>query len=377
MSEHAILSLSKSERWFDCPGSVALEYLTRKQEQQSSEAAEGQVCHEIVAYAQLNKVSIHELHVNIGKRVCDFVDSKSDMLYTEGMWESNRVWLEYIRDIGHAVNLELIEHQVRLSSVAPDLYGTLDYGCVQGFERSVLHVFDYKHGFNFVAARDNKQLLCYALGVIDGLQPQGSADELLFDSIELHIVQPRAISSGGPVRTWVVDMDTINKFRDDVRAARDRVLSDPKKLSVGDHCRYCRAVTRCKQVKSELMSVIETVNAPSEISDTDLSSLLKTEDAFKWLYDSLKSEGISIIKSGGRVSGWTLKDRVSNRRWTSECPTDDLPDECFDRKLKTPAQVSKLGKEYKEFVAANTYRCKIGERLVKHSGDECDAVDFE
>lgn len=75
------------------------------------------------------------------------------------------------------------------------------------------------------------------------------------------------------------------------------------------------------------------------------------------------------IGNGELIPGVVVKDAVTHRRWSdpetaAQLAQETLGDAAFDRSLKSPAQMEKLGDQGKAFVAVASFKPEAGKKVV-------------
>lgn len=138
-----------------------------------------------------------------------------------------QLYLDTVREIP---GRHLVEKRVTI--VEGQCWGTSDC-IVIGREPTVV---DFKWGKHPVPAVGNPQLKLYALGAAQLVGERGGWSML--------IVQPNA-SAGMPVKRWAIDFITLRAFRDQALRAIDQTLSDARKPTAGDWCRWCPGQHLC------------------------------------------------------------------------------------------------------------------------------------
>jgi hypothetical protein len=170
---HARLSASRAERFMTCPGSVRLE-AQMPPEPAGEAAAIGTHIHELseklLRGEELDNPDLDPEHVAMAQEYATFVNT----LVTS----PRKRMIEVNVDAG-------------LKSLHPALGGTADAVLVDGDH---LILVDLKTGRVPVEAKDNKQLLTYALGVMRQFNAPASIQ------CTMHIFQPRAGHSKWTVR---------------------------------------------------------------------------------------------------------------------------------------------------------------------------------
>lgn len=400
---HARLSASQAKRWMACPGSVKIidEIPAKLRPGQSSFAALGTAAHTLgeACLSQGKRDSrdykdywIH-LSGEIQKRTPDpdepgWFQVDFDMMDAVDVYLSV-VWGELER-LGPAAELR-IEHKFDLSWLRPDMFGTND--CSISLFLDELVVIDYKHGQGVPVevysvgeggkTKPNPQLAYYGLGAAE-------ADEFTHQKVTLIVVQPRCPHPKGGVRRYEMTMAELMEFKEELAAAADKAREaeeawDPscgfegteewqlKYLQAGDHCKtaFCPKLghpcpAAFRQAQTEAMADFADdpyeLEAPGAGDSPDLTKLAHT---LKWVpfldafIKSTEAHAQRLAETGIKVPEHKLVRKKANRSFIGE---DDVviakltagglqkADLMTDPKLKSPAQVEKLGKVAKELV---------------------------
>lgn len=343
---HSILGASSSNRWLNCPGSIALAGMLPEPPGDTKYTREGTVAHEIAELALREGV---DPLMYVGKRI-DGVTVTKEMALAVGMYTDK------VNVLSKSVGVEpMIEVRFSLARLNPpvDMFGTAD--CViPDRERSHLHVLDYKHGQGVVVeATDNPQLLTYALGAVLHLEER-------FDQITVWIVQPRAPHRDGVVREWTVSWDELVDFRHRLLAGAEACFEPDAPLKVGSWCRFCPASAICPAQMEHAVATVQdafvadaapALPEPETLSEEDLQVVLdNAEHLMDWLrrvQDFVRGQ-----KEEGRVlvDSWKLIEKRANRRWTKteEEIVQELadvgltPEDLYESKLLSPARVEAL-----------------------------------
>lgn len=224
MANHAKLSASASHRWFACPGSIRL---SEGIEQTTSiYAEEGTKAHDIAAAILEGR----------------------DYELPEGLVVLPiREYVEYVNSIPY--DIRLIEHKFDLSSIYPGMFGTSDCTIYQK-DKKHLHVIDLKFGKGvFVHAKDNPQLLYYALGAFNEIKKP-------IDIVSMTIVQPR-FKSEEKIRTHSISSIELFDWSIDLIEAAKKTEDKNSPLVKGRHCQFCPAKPTCPEfTKSKLEEAI-------------------------------------------------------------------------------------------------------------------------
>lgn len=359
--KHALLSASGAHRWLSCPPSAQLEQ--QFPDTTSKAAKEGTLAHEL---AEL-KVRNYFYTVDFGKRKLTTAINK---LKKEELWEDEMMgytdeYLDYVKSIALAFSSEpyaAIEKRVDLTAYIPDGFGTAD--CIL-IGSGILHVIDFKYGKSpdgRVSAKQNPQMLLYALGAYEAYRMLYPVQE-----IRLSIVQPR-LSDG--ISEWSCTVDELMQFAQLVKERAVLAIKgegefkpDPKT------CRYCRARARCPaRAEKNVELAFMTDKNPKLLTNEELGQyLLKGKDVAKWLGD-VQDCALAECLAGNEVAGWKAVEGRGGREWTdmdlafARLQENGVPETIlWERKPLTLAQVEKAvgKKEFESFV---------GDMVIKRPG---------
>jgi hypothetical protein len=93
----------------------------------------------------------------------------------------------------------------------------------------------------------------------------------------------------------------------------------------------------------------------SKVTDEDLDLLYPTFATVKMFMKAAEKRLMARLMAGGTSTNAKLvQKRAAGRVWKDEAQTlleTQLGDDAFDKKLRSPAQVEKLSKKWKDFVA--------------------------
>lgn len=232
-SEHSRYGASSMSRWKNCPGSVL--HLERNPKGTNDYAREGTEAHDwaeqkLMAYL-------------MGDEPVTCIDEDMDM-YTE----QYKDYVLGIRDAvmdRHGYAEVSVEQKFVLDHIREDAFGTNDASVFTQFEE--LHIIDLKYGKSKVYAKENDQLMYYALGCIqqNGLDPE---------KIVLHIYQPRV---SNPVSTWEMTLEQLLEFEKGLIASINNVDENPEKRVPGAYCFFCNK-DACPEYREEQLSKVST-----------------------------------------------------------------------------------------------------------------------
>lgn len=130
------------------------------------------------------------------------------------------------------------EYRVDLSFIYPGFFGTRDFHIIAVFSNWAV-VIDLKFGRVLVPAKDNRQLIGYALDIINQ-HPN-------VEYVRFEIVQPRGYASWGDIDTADYTREQLQQyiplFAEYQAANHSDEIQTP---TPGDHCRYCDGNGRCR-----------------------------------------------------------------------------------------------------------------------------------
>ena len=301
MAKHAYLSASASHRWLACPPSAKL--CAQEEDHGSPYAQQGTDAHELCQYL---------VEKSLGYKVRDPTEDLS--YYDAEMQESAEGYRDFVMEQVEAARqlckdpLVCVEQTLDFSKWVEHGFGTGD--CVIVAD-SLLHIIDFKYGVGvLVEARENSQLMCYALGALDTFNG-------LYDirQVRLSIFQPRRSN----VDTWDISREDLLKWADEVLAPTARLAYRGEgEFHAGEHCRFCKVKAVCRKRFEYSMELARYDFAPPPSLDTaEIAAILpQIDDLVSWA-DDVKTYALSQALSGIRYPGWKLVEGRSNRRYSS------------------------------------------------------------
>jgi hypothetical protein len=224
--KHADLPPSGAERWFRCPGSVAI---SRGQPRKDSVwSKEGTLAHEVLELVL--RASIDGGYAVV-KDIQEYDRQQPVML--EHAFNAAREVLK----VGGATQSEVLsEEKVEMFFIHPLNWGTLDATVVDHF--GTLHIFDYKYGAGVaVSATENLQMIDYALGMAHRYHWN-------FKRVRLWIIQPRIAGYDGPT-FWEIGIRELLDYVPKFQAAARRTETEPDNFVEGSWCHFCAGKAVC------------------------------------------------------------------------------------------------------------------------------------
>lgn len=293
MTEHAKLSASGAHRWLSCPGSIKAEENIPLQS--NKYADEGTLAHKLSAMRLENIFSKREnFHYQVSEEMKLAVD-------------------QYI---GYIIDLEIlvkgrgneyqdtcifIEEKVKYSNIVPDGFGTADCIILGADE---LHVIDFKYGLNPVYARDNMQLMLYAIGALNSLKIVG------IDTITLHIVQPRANNFS----TWVITIEELYTYYKYINyKALEALKDDAPRIPSKEACMWCKARFTCYALKNTTKNVISLIDK-KDLTDVDIRYIIDNAGLVRSFISSIEDKIYEQLNNGINFDGYKLVEGRSIRK---------------------------------------------------------------
>lgn len=372
--EHATWSASATSRNWTCAGALAMASLAGP-EKESEHAARGTAAHTIAERC------LRSADKNCADYLDDIVKTKEhEIAIDEEIANSAQVYVDYVRERSVGATL-IVEERFSLQALDPpfDAGGTADAVIVRGAQ---VEIVDFKNGVGTVEANDNKQLRTYALGAF-----LSSARTLAgVETIKSTIVQPRAYHKSGVIRSETIHIADLVEWTAELMRAmrrakraldafgeikRNRVKLDEwaeAHLATGA-CSFCPAEGFCPKKRQEALALVHDnavswfesppdadapappVNAPDLLSPEALGHTLDGLDALESWIKAVRSYAHAQAERGVSIPGWRLAERIGNRAWAADESkvVSDLKakfgltaDQCYTRKIASPAQVEKI-----------------------------------
>ncbi|QHJ79729.1 MAG: hypothetical protein [Caudoviricetes sp.] len=349
---HALLSPSSARKWMACPAALACEFGLPNESGQA--AVNGTVMH-LVAETVLNRVikgedvradtykGVYALNEGKGPIKALVKPEKGAVLITDDFVSQVDKYVDYCRPIIDAAELVEVESRVNLTRVLHpgvelngnplQTFGTADlvavmpstpHDCGTG---NMLIVGDLKTGRHKVTAKENKQMMLYALGLL-------RVYKRLYDitAVRLVIFQPYA----GGADEWDTTPEALEQFG---KFAQGRALKAIDAFQRGkkglkpadfrpsnDGCRWCRFAESCN-AKRKVASAIASDDLSDEPNSVEMTpEQLKAEwdklplmrqhiaDIEKAMYAALmrgeKVEGLKLVEGRPGNRSWSDTDKV-------------------------------------------------------------------
>lgn len=374
---HARLSASSAHRWMNCPGSIRMS--EGIEDPETIYQIEGRAAHayaEAVLRSEMTGQTISADSVEVETKAGPVPFPVDD-----AMREAVALYVETVTDLQKRIGGTLfIERTFDLSILRPPepMFGTADAVIVG--DRTI-DVIDLKYGAGVtVEVTDNVQLLYYALGaivaeftrrVMDPTDTFGSeivefgeesildAATKAFDEVRVHIVQPRAPHSDGPVRSSLIFTGAdIKAFAVRLLTRADDVQAPDAPLQAGSWCQFCLARGHCPELAARSKLVAQTdfesvpMEAPPDVEHMPIervASILQNVDVLNIFIAALKQRITNELEAGREVPGWKLVNKRAQRQWLGEDIVREWAegngltlDDIYERSLRSPAQLEKI-----------------------------------
>lgn len=335
---HALLSPSGAKKWLTCPASLACE---KDIPNTSGKAAvTGTACHTIaeVHLNQYIKGTALPLEREVGAYVLDegkgqikalISPMKGAVLITADMIEQVRKYTDYCKAIIDVATYAKLEMRVNLTEVlhpgyeGVETFGTADLVAVQELANTDEHMLiigDLKTGRHRVEAKENKQLMLYALGVYRRLKRRYN-----ITVVRLVIFQPYA----GGASEWDISVEGLELFAKFAQKrallALDAYFRGKKNLKASDFkpsvdgCQWCRFSEQCaartKTVNSVLAEELED-DFVLELTTEQLVVEYEKLPLLRQHIDKVEKAMSAALHSGKKVPGYKLVEgKMGNRAW--------------------------------------------------------------
>lgn len=371
--EHALLSPSSAKKWLNCPAALACEFGLPNESGQA--AVNGTVMH-LVAETVLNRVikgediradtykGVYALNEGKGPIKALTKPEKGSVLITDDFVSQVNKYVDYCRPIIDAAELVEVESRVNLTRVlhpgvelngAPlQTFGTADLVAVM--PDGMLIVGDLKTGRHKVLAKENKQMMLYALGLL-------RVYKRLYDitAVRLVIFQPYA----GGADEWDTTPEALEQFGKFASTSALKTIDAFERGKKGlksadfrpgaDQCQWCRFAEKCnakRKVASDLtVDAVELAYDVAETNRADMSlDMLKAEwdrlplmrqhiaDIEKAMYAALmrgeQVEGLKLVEGRPGNRSWSDTDKVTEI-------ADDWPTVMYKSSLLSPTEAEK------------------------------------
>lgn len=373
---HALLSPSGAKKWLSCAASLACE---KDIPNTSGKAAVSGTAMHTIAEVHLNayiRGTALPLEREVGAYVLDegkgqikalISQMKGAVLITADMIEQVRKYTDYCKAIIDVATYAKLEMRVNLTEVlhpgyeGVETFGTADLVAVQELANTDEHMLiigDLKTGRHHVEAKENKQLMLYALGVYRRLKRRYN-----ISVVRLVIFQPYA----GGASEWDISVEGLELFAKFAQKrallALDAYFRGKKNLKASDFkpsvdgCQWCRFSEQCaartKTVNSVLAEELEDDFA-LELTPEQLVAEYEKLPLLRQHIDKVEKAMAAALHSGKKVPGYKLVEgKMGNRAWKDAEKVAELyGDKLTKEVLMSPTEAVKVipEEELKDFI---------------------------
>lgn len=335
---HALLSPSGAKKWLACSASLACE---KDIPNTSGKAAvTGTACHTIsemhlnqyikgIALPLEREVGAYVLDEGKGQIKALISPMKGAVLITADMIDQCTKYTDYCKAIIDVATYAKLEMRVNLTEVlhpgyeGVETFGTADLVAVQELANTDEHMLiigDLKTGRHRVEAKENKQLMLYAIGVYRRLKRRYN-----ITTVRLVIFQPYA----GGASEWDISVEGLELFAKFAQKrallALDAYFRGKKNLKASDFkpsvdgCQWCRFSEQCaartKTVNSVLAEELED-DCALELTPEQLVAEYEKLPLLRQHIDKVEKAMAAALHSGKKVPGYKLVEgRPGNRAW--------------------------------------------------------------
>jgi len=391
---HALLSPSGAVKWLNCTPSARLEDALPNNT--SEYAEEGTLAHSICElYANLRFKGLKKAAFNKALKVF-----KANPLYNAEMLNHAENYAEKLAELSmmcKASPYMAFEVKVDLSDWVPDSFGTCDCIIIAGRD---LMITDIKYGKGvLVSAKDNPQLMLYALGALKQYRPL-YGDSI--QSITLNVYQPRLDNYDSYTLTAEELLSWGEKV---VKPKAHSAYTGFGKCVVGEWCDkgFCRMRATCRAraehfgaladfMEIELPASENSAQRKEEQDGTLVSPTLTHEEIGQYLhlgaqlvkwYNGLEEYALAALLRGDDIPGWKAVHGRSTRKWNDQdAALMAIENSGIDRALiydyvpKTLSQLEKtIGVKEFEQVASKFIIKPPGKPALAHESDKRPKVN--
>lgn len=332
--EHALLSPSSAKKWLNCPAALACEFGLPNESGQA--AVNGTVMH-LVAETVLNRVikgediradtykGVYALNEGKGPIKALTKPEKGAVLITDDFVSQVNKYVDYCRPIIDAAELVEVESRVNLTRVLHpgvelngeplQTFGTADLVAVM--PDGMLIVGDLKTGRHKVLAKENKQMMLYALGLLRKMKR-------LYDitAVRLVIFQPYA----GGADEWDTTPEALEQFGKFASKAALKAIDTFERGKKGlkpadfrpgnDACQFCRYSEKCG-AKTRTARKEDIEESGTELSDAEIIAEYERLPLLRQHIADTEKAMYKLLMEKGATGGFKLVEgKMGNRSWT-------------------------------------------------------------
>jgi hypothetical protein len=259
-----------------------------------------------------------------------------------------------------------------LSFIYPGMQGTADSVLIVNNKNTnnvEVHVIDYKFGRGVaVSAYRNFQLMLYYLGVINNHDVKSIVRNKQY-SVHLHIVQPFIKNSRWDLsEEEVLEIEKLEFYQDVVAAC---YAPDVKRVAHTKACRFCKAKPTCPALAKTLPKLDVDV---FELEDAEIAEIYDNRELTNLYLSSIEEYIRNRLYKDG-FPGYSLIDKISNRKWNNAALTE-LPnllgEDAYEvsKKLIGISKAERILGKTSDVINKLTTREVTGVEIIKNPTDE-------
>lgn len=363
---HAKLcSPSGADGWFACAGRVVME--AGFPDSDTEYSADGSARHAVVAKCLTDKLPVAGW---VGHAVP--LDDKGErrVTYKADWVDEDHDYVETVLKLAEGGDL-FVERQVnfeRFTEVKGDSFGTLDAGIFKPLPDGTheMIVIDRKTGYHEVPVDENKQLMLYALGLLDEF-------EMVYD-----ISRVRLIIHQRAAREWDCSIEDLLAFAQEARSKACTVQNavamhgqvDPDEWHATflnaspseDACRYCKAMATCPSMQRTVQQLVgadfqdmasgDVEFNLDECAPANLATCMAGVGLLEDFCKAVRAETERRLLAGTDVPGFKLVlGKAGARSWKDADEAEKQlkamrlkVEEMYDLKVISPTSAEKLAK---------------------------------
>lgn len=306
---HAVLSPSGASRWMACTPSARLE--EQFPESTSTYAEEGTLAH---AVAELILLDEPDFRAKLDK----LKKSKlGKQYYSDALYGYADEYAEFVRRNCTGKHYLFVEEKLDLTEWIPESFGTGDAIVIKdNGDSQELFFDDLKYGMGVpVYARENKQLMIYALGAL-------AAFGFMYDNIThvtLSIFQPRIDN----ISSWRISVEELYAWAEKELKPKAKLAWDGKgEMVPGDHCRFCKVGAQCRALADYNLELAKHEffgeDPTGLMSLEEVASVLERSETIQLWIKLLHDYAFQQALAGEKVPGYKLVEGRSVRKYSDE-----------------------------------------------------------
>lgn len=198
-----------------------------------------------------------------------------------------------------------VEKRVDLGEWIPGGFGTSDVILKDG---DTLHIMDLKYGMNRVSAKDNPQMMLYALGSL----------KKKTKTVVMHICQPRINNWD----VWEISAKDLRAWGEEIKPKAALCLTDDAPLNPSNAaCQWCPAAPTCPALHSHAMEVVggdfASLPAVEDLTPEQIATVVLNKKLLTNFLGKIEGHAATLLEAGGVIPGIKLVESVTRRTYNS------------------------------------------------------------